>query len=509
MPDAVDAMKQSYVDGYLDCADTEMAAISRIRQVIDINRRGGFEMHKWACNREAVLRAIPGASDAANPMRVGLDNSSSSVTKVFGLTWDSRSDTLRFGASLSRINKNVINGSRRPTKREVLSAVMYVFDPLGFLSPFTIRGRILLQRIWRRGTNWDEVFGKSEFERWAKWLEALADLKNCEIPRCYLGRSSRVLSNELHIFIDASSEAYAAAVYGRVRFENEVMEVSFVTGKSRVALVKPVTIPRLELEAALVAARLARSVQDELQIFVDRRRFYTDSRMVFAWIRNDPRNFRAFVCFRLGEIGELSDPGEWGWVPTADNPADDSTRDTPANDSTRDTPANLNQESRWLRGPTFLHQTETVDQASESGNYEGAEEEIERTFTCREQKPAISESLSDISRFQSTTRLIYATARILQFVSILRRQLPRNSPITPELMERAEDRWLLCAQFESFSGEMECLRRGQSLDRKSKILKFTPLLSEDGLLRAQGRIDRPRVYRCLQSDRFYWTVAIH
>ncbi|XP_072933724.1 uncharacterized protein [Epargyreus clarus] len=128
------------------------------------------------------------------------------------------------------------------------------------------------------------------------------------------------------------------------------VNICFVSGKSRVTPLRPVSIPRLELQGALLAARLATAVQKEHKdIKIDERFFWTDSSTVLMWLRSDPRTFKPFVAHRLGELDELTTVPEWRYVPSSSNVADVATKE----DSSP-----LEYRHPWFQGPDFLRQSE-------------------------------------------------------------------------------------------------------------------------------------------------------
>ncbi|GBP37699.1 hypothetical protein EVAR_23748_1 [Eumeta japonica] len=215
---------------------------------------------------------------------------------------------------------------------------------------------------------------------------------------------------ELHVFVDASEKSYAAAVYWRIKLSEHESAVSLIAGKARVAPLKVISIPRLELQAALLGAGLASSVLTEIELNVTRRIFWTDSRTVLSWIRSDPRSFKPFVAHRLAELEEHTTVKCWRWVPTKLNVADDATRDPPTH---------FDETHRWFHGPDFLRKSEdewpqeTVESEQPTG-----EERSCTTLTLVNKED--SQVVPNVSRFSSWTRLLRSMARVLQAIDLFR-----------------------------------------------------------------------------------------
>ncbi|GBP60614.1 hypothetical protein EVAR_50978_1 [Eumeta japonica] len=158
-----------------------------------------------------------------------------------------------------------------------------------------------MQRIWRSGIGWDDVLLERDYAKWVDYLDEVRKLSQLRIPRCYALRSSKI---ELHVFGDASEHAYAAVAYWRAVRPDGTVHLALVAGKSRVAPNKVMSIPRLELQAALLACRPATNIQKEHGIATERRVLWCDSKTVLRWIRSDPRAYKPFVAHRLAELDE-------------------------------------------------------------------------------------------------------------------------------------------------------------------------------------------------------------
>jgi len=215
------------------------------------------------------------------------------------------------------------------------------------LGHFTVRAKILIQDIWRLGLGWDDLLVPSLHGKWRNIVEQIGMISAVKIPRCFGPGILDAEDLQLHIFCDASGQAFCAVAYFRVTGRGGEVSVNIIMAKSRVAPLRPTSIPRLELQAALIGSRLAAFVKDSVDLPITSTFMWTDSRNVLCWIRaEDPRRFKPYVAHRIGEIHEHTDSSTWRWVPTAHNPADDGTRDV--------SPADMTSTARWLFGPDFL-----------------------------------------------------------------------------------------------------------------------------------------------------------
>ncbi|XP_058803555.1 uncharacterized protein LOC131671274 [Phymastichus coffea] len=336
-------IKNSYMDDYLVSGGSIEEMQKLVRDVKQINSEANFVLHGWASNDERIVKFVNKDEKLGRETKASLCNVEE---RVLGLYWDCENDKLSFNVGINKIDDNVLLGNLKPTKREFCSIIMSVYDPLGLLSPFLLCAKAIMQDIWRSGVGWDARIREKEFIAWKQWLTNLVAIKDCSIPRCFISIGTDYFRTQLHVFCDASLQAYAAAAYLRTESHDGKVDVSLVMAKTRVAPVKPTTVPRLELQAAVLGARIASTVSEELDIKISEKIFWSDSTTVLQWIRAGPRLKQTFVRNRLGEIGDKTQISEWRWIPTRANPADDATR--PSKEPMRPT-------DRWFVGPEFLH----------------------------------------------------------------------------------------------------------------------------------------------------------
>ena len=265
--------------------DTELEAIRRVKEVnhIRIHEQGGFEMRNWISSSPRVLQAIPEHLRARGD--IGLNSGTALPTKrTLGVRWNPNDDC--FALSLSPAMRKAADEETLMTLRHLLRTIMSVFDPVGFLTCFTVSARMILQDDWRAGIGWDEELQlpATQRQKWTNWCAELLQVTQIKIPRCYFGREKPKGDVELHVFVDASEKAYAAVAYLRASSATDEHTTAFVSSRARVSPLKPVSIPQLELQAAVMGSRLANTVKQEHDLPIKRTVIWSDSMTVLLWI---------------------------------------------------------------------------------------------------------------------------------------------------------------------------------------------------------------------------------
>ena len=245
-----------------------------------------------------------------------LDLDSPPLERALGVHWCVESDCFQF---------TIVLQDKPCTRRGILYTVRSIFDPLGFFAPLLLDGKSILQELCRSEVDWDDP---DEVKlNWEKWRSDLLEGQRISIPRCYKPDNfGRVVNAQLHHFSDASVKGYDQCSYLRLVNENQRVHCSFVMGKSRVASLKPVTIPRLKLAAVVCSVRISQQLQRELECTIDQEYFWTDSKVVLGYIANESRRFHVFVANRVQEIQENTSVDQWKYVESKQNPADEESR---------------------------------------------------------------------------------------------------------------------------------------------------------------------------------------
>ena len=209
-PQAASTVEDSmYVDDVLDSCETVESAQHLRRQLSTPLAMAGFKLRKWSSNEPVVIEDVP-KEDRLPTLE--LDKDILPKSKTFGVMWEAERDVFTF-----QVQQPLIN-NKAPTKRNVLSAIASLFDPLQFLALFTVRAKVLMQEIWMAGVDWDEELPENLKVKWEKWVSELPQLSNVAIPRCL--HRAYPENIELHLFSDASNEAFALVAYLVCRYQD-------------------------------------------------------------------------------------------------------------------------------------------------------------------------------------------------------------------------------------------------------------------------------------------------
>ena len=461
-PELVSMLTQSmYVDDVIFGADTEEDAYTLYANSKEMLGHGSFNLRKFKTNLPSLQKLIDmqEAAFVAKKSTSARSNSgveeteetyvqstlpanqqtSPNAQKVLGVSWDVAQDQLIFNL------EGIIQTAQQldPTKRNVISLIGQIYDPLGFLSPVTIRFKKLMQELCKVKLGWDQPLGGELLSKWKKLVSDLQPSPTMTLPRCY---STHPLGAEteyrLYGFCDASVAAYAAVVY-LVAETNGQRSSSFVASKTRVAPLKTLTIPRLELLSSSLLARLISNVSEDLssRVNLDEPRCYTDSQVTFYWIKGTGRDWKPFVQNRVQEIRKLVPVNCWSHCSGKENPADIPSRGL--------TPLELLVNKLWKNGPHWLRtegeETALPEEIPEMCIPElrvAAPDAVHNLLTT--QASTISQ-LINTERFSTLQKLYRTTAYALKFTRLLRKEATSPELIPADLAE-AERLWVTEAQ---------------------------------------------------------------
>ncbi|XP_062713993.1 uncharacterized protein LOC134290806 [Aedes albopictus] len=494
-PEAARAItKNTYVDDYLDSRDTIDEAVQLAVSVREVHSKAGFELRNWHSNAQEILNRI-GAENSPETVKSFTAEKTTATERILGMMWEPTEDLFVFSAQFHEDLLPLLSGEIVPTKRQVLRMVMSLFDPLGLISCFTVHGKILLQNIWRSGVGWDDPLIPRDFLDWQRWTKVLPELNRLQIPRCYFPDYERESygSLQLHIFVDASELAYCGVAYFRI-IDRGTPRCSLVAAKAKVTPLRPQSIPRNELNAGVIGVRLMKNVTENHSLQITKRYFHTDSTVLLAWLRADPRKYRPYVQFRTTEILADTKVEEWRWVPTRLNIADEATKwgNGPSFDV----------QDKWYRGPDFLWQPES-EWPAKKPLIEEPTDELRKTNVHQE---VTTDPVLELAKFSRWEDLIKSLAYLYHFVNrcSTKQRVPtksRMATLTHQDFVSAEKGLWRMVQNQEFGEEISSLQSSESstqkstrLPKSSPLAKLSTFLDDDGILRSESRIDPKAAY---------------
>lgn len=388
-------------------------------------------------------------------------------THILGITWCPEKDIICYKTADIKTENNHI------TKRTILSKTAKLFDPLGLIAPIIVMPKILIQSLWQLKLGWDDPIPASLSEKWLQFEYELDAIHHLEIKRLVISNTYKF--TELHVFADASEKAYGACAYLRVIDSHNNIHVSLISAKSRVAPIRKTTLPRLELNAAVIASQLSVKLKSILKLNFQKIVLWSDSTIVLSWLNKSPSTWHTYVANRVAEIQRLTNPSDWFYIPTEENPADIVSRGC--------NPVSLVNSTLWWTGPTFFNS---------NFNYKPFKNTLindipELKTIVLTTRP--SSDLSLFSKFSNLRTLVHVAAYCYRWLDNTKNKTNRSTGIiNPIEFNITLNRLIKIIQFSSFQTEITCLQKGKSVSSNSNIFQLNPFLNNDGLLCVGGRL---------------------
>lgn len=472
--------KSFYVDDLLIGADTYNEGLDVYERSKSIMSKAAMNLRKWKTNNKQLQKVFDQKEE-------NVDGASTSGT-VLGMLWNTEHDC--FDLSPKAVTQYLASVTSN-SKRSLLKTAARIFDPLGVLAPFTVTAKILFQQLWMRQVSWDAELPTDVAMLWKAWCADLLQLVSIRIPRCVRhGLDTVVKAADIHVFVDASLKAYGACAYLKASDTNDHVVTSLIMAKSRVAPMKALTLPKLELMGAVVGTRMVKYLRtswDTLSLSVV---MWTDSTTVLNWIRGHLNKQNQFVRNRILEITTVTKPEDWIYCPGEDNPADLLTRGVSA--------TTLRESRIWWRGPEWLPKPRSdwptdpsrlKDACGEQMVPPQPGDKVSQFAGVLLQTQGNSEPILCLERFSSLQKLLRITAQVFRFMERCRRtQRSFPASITAEEMDRAEIFWIRHTQNEVFDREIGQLRCGHCVDKQSVLHNLHPFFDNNRVLRLSGRL---------------------
>ena len=457
------------IHGSLENVEVAQIAMENIENIL--TKRGcNIEEYIWSEAKPTVtIKQV--ANKDQRTVQLMMNSSEQLISeKVLGLQWDVTGDclTYTFGADKWK------NKSKKVTKRQILSATSSIYDPLGLVTPITVKAKMILRKIWAMSPKigWDDIVPENIGTEWVLLVQNLIAVEQIKFQRS-LTPNMACGKPTLVLFSDGSSQAFGSAAYCRWETKSGLYESRLIASKSRIAPLKIIDIVRLELCGAVLSKRLRELVHTELGFKFERVFHLVDSEIVKAMIGRDSYGFNTFVANRLGEIHQTTKDEEWFWINGKLNISDLTTRGADASE--------LSESSDWQRGPKFL--SLAVQQWPIISKVDVTIIPELRTLTNMVKERSSNESLADrfvLSRFSKWTRLKYTTARVMKLYKRFSKNGDvGNVDISLSDLNEAEEFWIREAQI--------CL---STEINKLSYVKLNPELNEKKLLVVGGRTER-------------------
>lgn len=464
-------LRDYYVDDLMTGCETEEEALHIYEEMCQLMGSGGFELQKWSSNNQMFLNQIEQKNlSTEKSLTIKTDN----MMKFLGICWNRCTDNFEYVANLTEIEEPI-------TKRKVLSDIARFYDPIGWISPVVITAKVLIQKLWKACLDWDDKLSENLLSEWLNYRHELININNILIPRWLCPTKTSKL--ELHAFSDASSVAYAAAIYLRVVDENGQVYVKLITAKTKVAPIeKEVSIPRLELCGATLAAKLLNEVSQVMSIPKRDLYAWTDSTVVLAWLRGPVNRWATYVSNRVSHILTIMEFEQWGHVSTHTNPADCESRGLK--------PTELNSYDLWWNGPDWL--LKPVIQSKKPDIFDTHEEERVKSFVVME-KPNTNFEWMKFSDLSKLLKVISLWRRFLKMrlPSNERKLLPKH--VTSDEMTQTLQLCIKQVQECDFAEEINSLKTRGSVANRSVLRTLYPFLDKNGILRVGGRLSQADV----------------
>ena len=392
-----DLKRDMYADNWFSGADSVEEVASKYSTAYNIMAEANMSLEKLSSNSVMV------ASKFSDKMQILRDDEANSV---LGLKWSSHTDTFSY-CGLNHDSEFEVSY----TKRTVLSLIAKVFDPCGFISPFIMYAKILFQDIWKLGVSWDDKLPDDLEVKFKKCIDSTKHLNSLAISRCYFTNVpwKSIEYIEIHGYGDASEKGFGACVYLRVCLGNSCQS-SLVMSKTRVAPIKKLTLPKLELMGALLCARLVRFVENALDLKIKPKiACWTDSTITLGWIKSNSVIKDVYVNNRVREIQQLTPPSHWYHCCGLDNPADLMTRGLLAE--------KLVNNNFWFNGPSNLADPKfsIQDNDTSAAINETVNHKLEDNLACLTVQTVTS--MFDVEKYNNLFKSLRIVGYVLRFIN--------------------------------------------------------------------------------------------
>ncbi|XP_050309035.1 uncharacterized protein LOC126745307 [Anthonomus grandis grandis] len=473
-------MTQCFMDDVLAGCDKYCELQTLYDELTEMLKISGFNLHKWCSNSQKFLSQV--SEKVTHEYNMNFDDT---PNKVLGLKWYPVEDVLC-------ISTPQVPQTDLLTKRMVLSTIAQCFDPLGLVNPVIVQGKILMQILWCKKLHWDTIItDETIISKWNDFIKHISLLQGLKISR-NLFLNKTIKNVEYHGFADASLAAYGACIYLRVIYSDNTVTCNLISSKSKVAPIKSISLPKLELCGIVLLAkltqRIVKSFEKNLKSKITSINLWSDSQIALAWCKSHPSRWTVFVAHRVSLVQDLTSDCVWRYIKSSENPADMLSRGLFSQD--------ILKSGFWFHGPKFLNSMDLNLKAFDTPSKEtNLPEErkvnlhVVETFSSRQ-----SEFWHDLFlKFSSFSRLQRVIAYILRFIHNSKNKLSRSDgALTVTELSSVLQLIVQILQKKYFSKEICELKSNKPLSNKN-LISLKPFVDTFGILRVGGRLDYAEV----------------
>ena len=446
-----------FVDDIVSGQDSIENAKQLQNELVEILSKGGFQVKKWSSNRKEILDNF-NSEDLEKPLKFSNDEFG---IRILGLVWLPEHDSFTY---------EVLPFNTTSTKRSVLSYISRIYDSNGWLSPVILSAKLFMQRFWLLGLDWDQEIPEPYLSEWENFVQQFPLLSKVNIKRHIFSSN-----NEFRLigFCDGSEHGYGSCCYLQSMDNNQCF---LLRSKSKVAPIKRLSLPCIELSGALLLVKLVESILTENFPFkIKEIIYYTDSTIVLSWLKLSPHLLKTFVANRVSQIIEKCSPDNWRHVSSSQNCADPVSRGL--------TPSQLLLHSLYWNGPSSLINNQFIP------------EDLSNLPEIKQNKKILVGTqnedmfLTIIEKFSSLTKLQRTIAYVIRFsYNIKHRNTRKHGPLS---ITELKESLLLCAQSTQryyFEKELKLIKQNKYSNLPKSFKKLSPFIDSFGTLLVGGRL---------------------
>ena len=497
---AVQLKNRSYVDDLGLSAPTLGMLKQRTQEANEILGHANMGVKRWTLSGDQSIEVKVGET-----AEVGLLEESE-CERMLGVVWDPYKDEFKFKVKInlsqlkhkSRLGPDLTrddllqNAPKSISRRQYYSQVQSLFDPIGLLAPVMLQAKILLRKTWEgecAELRWDDSLPGSLRNELLDFFVSLFDLEKISFPRSLWPAQNVIGNPELIVFSDGSVQAFGSVVYIRWKINPNEWWPRLIMSKSKIAPKNRITVPRLELNGAVLAKRLKEFLVTEMDVEFDKVYHLVDSSTVLGYLHKLDSKLKPYEGIRVSEIqtsgifqdGRLQG---WSWVEGDQNPADWATKPRSV--------LELHADGFWQTGPTFL----TKDYSQWPIRHDFKVERLEGELLPKSAHVAYMVSgdmsnvfenlLRDVSQVQKLFRIV---AYLFKWKSI-RVSVDSFGIVTAEDILRAKKFWV---KFVQQDWEEELCKSVPNSDSDShkvmgKFRRLSPFKDDEGIWRIGHRM---------------------